>query len=329
MTKNNQQIRTPRQWHPAFFATIQIELKKEQGNLSFENEHQLSAKPLIVDVIIIKKDKNLPIKKNIGQIFRKYNLFEYKSPTDYLSIDDYYKTFGYACFYKSDTLKVNSIKIHEISISFVCEGYPRKLMKHLRKFKHYEITKKYRGIYYVTGAIIPIQFIIRNQLSEQENLWLKGLTDKLKVDGTAELLIDDYSQNYDNPLYEAALQMIMGANKEFFEKEVNVVMCKELYELFEKQFGAVWDEKHKNELEETYDAGRNEGLITGRNEGLIAGRNEGLIAGRNEGLINMVELCKEMNLSLENTILKVTQKLKEDSLEVRTKIENIWNVKNA
>ena len=62
---------------------------------------------------------------------------------------------------------------------------------------------------------------------------------------------------------------------------------------------------------------------------LTLGRNEGLIAGRNEGLINMVELCQEMELSLESTILKLTQKLKEDSLELRTRIENIWNVKNA
>ena len=34
------------QWHPAFFAGIQIELKDDKENLSFENEHQLSTKPM-------------------------------------------------------------------------------------------------------------------------------------------------------------------------------------------------------------------------------------------------------------------------------------------
>ena len=34
------------QWHPAFYAGLQIELGKDAGNLIFENEHQLSTKPL-------------------------------------------------------------------------------------------------------------------------------------------------------------------------------------------------------------------------------------------------------------------------------------------
>ena len=41
------------QWHPAFFAGIQIELKDDKENLSFENEHQLSTKPMEIDVLVI------------------------------------------------------------------------------------------------------------------------------------------------------------------------------------------------------------------------------------------------------------------------------------
>ena len=33
------------QWHPAFYADIQIELEEEAGLLVFENEHQLGTKP--------------------------------------------------------------------------------------------------------------------------------------------------------------------------------------------------------------------------------------------------------------------------------------------
>ncbi len=40
---------------------------------------------------------------NIGRIFRKYNIIEYKSPVDYLGIDDFYKVYGYLGFYKADT----------------------------------------------------------------------------------------------------------------------------------------------------------------------------------------------------------------------------------
>ena len=80
-----------RQWHPAFFADIQIELEAERENLIFENEHQLGTKPMEIDALVIKKKSDIPINKNIGRIFRKYNIIEYKSPTDYISINDFYK----------------------------------------------------------------------------------------------------------------------------------------------------------------------------------------------------------------------------------------------
>ena len=86
------------QWHPAFYAGIQIELEDEREKLIFENEHQLSTKPLEIDVLIIKKQGNVQIQKNLGQIFRGHNIIEYKGPDDNLSIDDYYKVIGYACF---------------------------------------------------------------------------------------------------------------------------------------------------------------------------------------------------------------------------------------
>lgn len=64
----------PLQWHPAFFADIQIELEEDRKNLIFENEHQLGTKPMEIDVLVLKKKRELPISKNIGRIFRKYNI---------------------------------------------------------------------------------------------------------------------------------------------------------------------------------------------------------------------------------------------------------------
>ena len=183
----------PRQWHPAFYATIQIELLQDADSLTFENEHNLGKKPLQID---------------------------------YISIDDFYKVYGYACFYKSDCVKINKIKISEITLSFVSRGYPRKLMKHLKRFRKYKITKKYKGIYYVTGDNLPIQFIIQNQLSKEENLWLKSLTDNLKKDGNISLLLDDYSNNSHNPLYESVMDMLVQFNPEQFEEVKG--MCKSL-----------------------------------------------------------------------------------------------------
>ena len=50
------------QWHPAFFAEIQIELQEDAEHLIFENEHQLETKPKEIDVLIIKKDKGRVIR---------------------------------------------------------------------------------------------------------------------------------------------------------------------------------------------------------------------------------------------------------------------------
>ena len=39
------------QWHPAFFAGIQVDLDAENSELSYVNEHQLGTKPKQIDII--------------------------------------------------------------------------------------------------------------------------------------------------------------------------------------------------------------------------------------------------------------------------------------
>lgn len=166
-------------WHPAFYADIQIEFAQDADHLKFESEHQLGTNPMEIDVLVIKKQKDIPVKKNIGRIFRKYNVIEYKSPDDFLSVDDFYKVYGYTCFYKADVPLTDSIPIQELTISFVTEKYPRKLIRHLREVKEYVVKQKEAGIYYVYGDLIPIQLIVTKELSWLKNLWLKSLTNKL------------------------------------------------------------------------------------------------------------------------------------------------------
>ena len=54
------------QWHPAFFAEIQIEFEGETEELFFQNEVQLGTRPKEVDVLITKRNPNYQVKKNIG-----------------------------------------------------------------------------------------------------------------------------------------------------------------------------------------------------------------------------------------------------------------------
>ena len=72
-------------WHPAFLEAIQQELFDYRDSLVFKYEYQLVSEPLRIDLLIIKKPKEIYIDKNIARIFRTDNLLEYKSPDDYLS----------------------------------------------------------------------------------------------------------------------------------------------------------------------------------------------------------------------------------------------------
>ena len=230
-------------WHPAFFAGIQIELEEDADNLVFENEHQLGTKPMEIDVLIIKKETDRPVKKNIGRIFKKHNIIEYKSPDDSLNVDDFYKVYGYTCFYKADARYVNSIPADELTITFVAEKYPRKLIEHLKNVKKYRVEEKEKGIYYVYGDLIPIQILITKKLSAEENLWLKSLTNKLNETAAAEKLIENYMDHKESSLHRSMIETIMRANQKLFQ-EVNG-MSDIFMEIVQEKF----DRKLKEEVD--------------------------------------------------------------------------------
>lgn len=274
------QERQELQWHPAFFAGIQIELEDYRENLIFENEHQLSKKPMEIDVLVIKKEKELPVRKNIGRIFRRHNIIEYKSPDDYLSIDDFYKVYGYACFYKADTGKANEVKAEEITITLVTAKYPVKLIKHLQRKRGYRVKKEETGIYYVEGDYFPMQILVTGRLSETENFWLRNLTNRLEGTKAAEKLINEYEKHKNNNLYQAVMNIVVRANKETF-REVKG-MCDALMELM------------KDELDEA----RQEGIKQGGQQALAEAVLDILstLGKIPEDIMQMIQKEKDMNI---------------------------------
>ena len=95
-------------------------------------------------------------------------------------------------------------------------------------------------------------------------------------------------------------------------------MCQALYELYERQTRKKWEAEYADKYNEIRNEARNEGRIEGRNEGRIEGRNEGRIIG-------MMEFYKDEGMSLDYAITKICQKLKDDSSEMRSRIESLWN----
>lgn len=280
------------QWHPAFFAGIQIELSEEAEKLIFENEHQLGTKPKEIDVLIIKKKVEEQIRKNIGQIFKTHNIIEYKSPDDYLSIDDFYKVYGYACFYKSDVKQTDSIKAEEITISFVCKGYPRKMMEHLYKERQLEIKRQEKGIYYIYGDIFPMQLILTSKLSKKSNFWLRNLTNDLREEKEAEALSLEYDKYQKSKLHQSVMNIIVRANQELFSRR-DKKMCEAILEL----------EFVQEELEES------------KQEGILIGKD----AGAREKLQELI--CKK--LSKGKSVEQIADDLEEDIESIKELMRNL------
>ncbi len=70
------------QWHPAFAAALRIMLSEEMQYLELQEEYLLSKAPPKIDILVVKKLKEIAIRKKIGRIFRGHNIIEYKSPED-------------------------------------------------------------------------------------------------------------------------------------------------------------------------------------------------------------------------------------------------------
>lgn len=242
------------QWHPGFSAALRVELEEELDELCIEDEHMFSKKPMQIDVLVVKKKGEQPIRKNIGRIFRKHNIIEYKSPEDYLSINDFYKVYGYTCFYQSETKRVREIPPEEITITFICNHYPQKLLEHLKKFKGIEAKKQETGIYYLFGDSFPIQLVIVKELSKEENYWLQNLRCNLKTGEEIQEVVRRYEQVKHKAYYSDVMNLIVRANQKQMEEEKN--MCEALNELFAE------------ELKEADLRGRKEGIIQGENLGI-------------------------------------------------------------
>lgn len=249
----------PLQWHPAFCSALQIELEGE--DLQFQFEHNLTRKPLQIDALIIHKTSGATIRKSIGRIFRTHNIVEYKSPEDYLSIEDYNKVLGYACIYQSNTKKTLDIRPEEITITFVSNRYPRKMIQYLKKLyekNHFLVQQMYPGIYYLKGLPFPTQILVTKQLSPEETLWLSRLRSDLKAESDRDILLNAYMGKDQLPSYTTLMDVLVRANKNCFKEDDE--MCDALMELMEGR------------LQEWQTRGLQQGLSQGLSLGLSQGR---------------------------------------------------------
>ena len=226
------------QWHPAFVTGIDLDLRKYRNGVVQEREHNLNTKPLSIDVLIRKK-ANVRIEDNeIGKIFRRYNIVEYKSPNDHMDIDTYYKVNGYACLFKSYGEWVDAIKAEEVTISLFRYAKPQKLFRYFRR-NGMTISNPYPGIYYVEGKILfPMQVVVTWELDIDKHIWLVALSGKLTEHQVEKILAkaSQLTNEREKRLADSVLQVCVAANRKIVEKlkEENH-MCQALAEIMEPE----------------------------------------------------------------------------------------------
>jgi hypothetical protein len=204
-------------WHDAHHEALQLEFHDYKDALEFDDEFHLSKESLRMDTLIIKKNKNVNIDKNIGRIFKSHNIVEYKSEKDNFDIWDYQKLLGYANLYSA----FEKISISDITISISLTIYPRELIKILVNERGCTVQDFDNGIYYVQGADFPIQILESKNLSEDENLFLRNLRSNLS--GTdMQKTLKLYKERKPLDDKNVFLDRIVKANPNAFKEAMNM-----------------------------------------------------------------------------------------------------------
>ena len=188
--------------------------------------------------VLVKNKKHVKLKKNIRRIFRQYNIIEYKSPAD------------------------------ELTITFVCYHYPRNMLRKLEQDRKMAVEQEDSGIYYLVGDAIPIQLVIVPKLSKEHNYWLNNLRNDLKAGSEIRNFIESYSKNKNSKLYQSLADAVMRANWEKLKEGSN--MCEALKELFADDLKELFADDFKESELKGRNAGRIELIIKKYQKGYTA-----------------------------------------------------------
>jgi len=226
-------------WHPAFLQAIKVELIDFKDVLEFREEYYLTTEPLRIDLLIIKKPKDLLIDKNFARIFRSDNILEYKSPEDSLSVKDFWKVYAYASLYAAIT---QGVELSDITLTFVGNRNPRELLGYLTEVRGYTVEETSPGIYEVTGDYLPIQIIETKKLSKKENQCLESLRKGLNESSLRGILEEGEKWSQEINI-DAYMDVVLRANMKTF-LEVDKMTAPPLEEIIKKtNFYSEWEKR--------------------------------------------------------------------------------------
>lgn len=252
------------QWHPGFVAAVNLELAANRDDLIYEQEYNLNVKPLEIDLLIIKKSRDIQLENEIGKLFLGHNILEYKSPQDHLDIDSFYKAQAYAALYKAYGETVDGRRADDITVTLLREARPLKLLRYLKKHKVC-VTAPYQGIYYVLQDVLfPTQIIVTGELKPENHVWLRALTEKMDKQDMKKLLeqVQALGRKLDRELAGAVLNVSTEANQAAIVEMRGDESMEALLRILEPEINQIVEKAVKSAREEAGRAAREEAVAS-------------------------------------------------------------------
>ena len=321
------------QYHPPFReAMIQI-FEHDTCKYTYKKEYPINSLSNKFDLMIIKKRRDSVSGKGLGKIFRKYNIFEYKSPGQSLGVREYHIVMAYANLYAGYMKKV---QYEELTVSFVREGKPRKLFDYFKE-QGFRISMPENGIYYIKRQYhIDMQVIVTRELGD-EYIWLKALSDRLTREDAIKLT--EEAKKEQEPLGKMRIRTILDLVSELNQnktwmKEMNTMGIRDLFkEEFEEKDQKIAeqeeqiqnlneqlqskDEQLQNQSEQLQSKNKQ---LQNQNEQLQS--KDALLQNQNEQLQSKDALLQNQNEQLQNQN-KQLQSEKEEVNRLRKEIEEL------
>ena len=247
---------------------MRLEFIEYKDILSFTPEFILGKEPLRIDLLIVKKNAETVIKNHIGNIFRKINIIEFKSPSDNITIDDYSKVAGYAYLYKGNNRKVNEIRFEDLTVSLVHEKKPKQMME-LIKSSGGTVSREYPGIYYVYGiTALPTQIVVTSELEQYTHSALRVLSENVCEEDAADFLIkaDKLTMPGDRSNIDAVLEASIAANRSMYDI---IKGRKDMNDILRDFFSEELSKARTNGIEEGIEKGIEKGIAQGRENALL------------------------------------------------------------
>ena len=236
-------------WHKGFVSAMKLELLADKDRLTFNDEYLLSGGSKRIDLLIIKNESAEKMHRLVGAVFERYNIYEYKNPTDSMTFGDFFKTLSYVCTYLEENKEHDRYKLNEYTMTLIRDTYPKSLFGELKK-NGIEPKQVSEGVYIIEERMpFKTQILVTSRMDE-DYTWLRALTknpsiEKLRgIVNKTESLTPDSKKDADT-----VMNVFTDVNEEYMiglrENEEEKHMCEAVNRLFADE-----TEKYRKESKE-------------------------------------------------------------------------------